>query len=98
MKLPEGFRLPGKSGPRHEYSIKLNKFLYGLKQSGRIWYNRLSEYLTKEGYKNDQTCPCILVKRCKSEFVIIAVYVDNIYIIGIPEELSKAVDCLEKIV
>ena len=64
MKLPEGFQLPENSGSRDEYSIKLNKSLYGLKQSGRMWYNRLSEYLSKEGYKNDQTCPCIFMKRC----------------------------------
>ena len=55
MKLPEGFKLSGASS-REQYSIKLNKSLYGLKQSGRIWYNRLSEYLIKEGYKNDSIC------------------------------------------
>ena len=47
MKIPEGFNLPdaNSSGSREDYSIKLNKSLYGLKQSGRMWYNRLSEYL-----------------------------------------------------
>nr|KYP62622.1 Retrovirus-related Pol polyprotein from transposon TNT 1-94 [Cajanus cajan] len=45
MKLPEGFNLPNDAIFREDYSIKLNKSLYGLKQSGRMWYNRLSEYL-----------------------------------------------------
>ena len=45
MKLPEGFNLPNKANSKEDYSIKLNKSLYGLKQSGRMWYNRLSEYL-----------------------------------------------------
>ncbi|CAL9025328.1 unnamed protein product [Prunus brigantina] len=44
------------------YSIKLRRSLYGLKQSGRMWYNRLSEYLIKEGYINDPICPCTLEK------------------------------------
>ncbi|KAL6346206.1 hypothetical protein AAG906_027956 [Vitis piasezkii] len=35
--------------PRSMYSIKLQRSLYGLKQSGRMWYNRFSEYLLKEG-------------------------------------------------
>ena len=33
-------------------SIKLQRFLYGLKQSGHIWYNRLNKYLLKEGFVN----------------------------------------------
>nr|KYP32516.1 Retrovirus-related Pol polyprotein from transposon TNT 1-94 [Cajanus cajan] len=76
-----------------DYSIKLNKSLYGLKQSGRMWYNRLSEYLLQERYKNDPICPCIFIKRSENGFVIIVVHVDDINIIGTPEELSKAIDC-----
>ena len=49
MKIPEGFTLPEAkiSKPRGMYSIKLQQSLYGLKQSGRMWYNRLSTYLLK---------------------------------------------------
>ncbi|KAJ0881424.1 putative RNA-directed DNA polymerase [Helianthus annuus] len=98
MKLPEGFKLPNscKSSSREHLSIKLNKSLYGLKQSGRMWYNRLSEYLSKEGYKNDSVCPCIFIKRSGSEYVIIAVYVDDMNIIGTPGELQKAVEYLKR--
>ena len=46
MKIPEGLKLPAthNSGPRELYSIKLCRSLCGLKQSGRMWYNRLNEY------------------------------------------------------
>jgi hypothetical protein len=81
MKLLEGFKLPG-AGSREQYSIKLKKSLYGLKQSGRIWYHRLSEYLIKEGYKNNSICPCIFIKRSGSEFMIIVVYVDDLNLIS----------------
>jgi len=47
-----------------------------------MWYNRLSEYLLKEGYKNDPISPCIFIKRFGSGFVIIEVYVDDLNIIG----------------
>ena len=98
MKIPEEFSLSdaNSSGSREDYSIKLNKYLYGLKQSGRMSYNRLSEYLLKEGYKNDSVCPCIFLKRSANEFAIIVVYVDDINIIGTPKELPKAIDCLKK--
>jgi len=81
MKLPEGFNLPNKTNSKEDYSIKLNKSLYGLKQSGRMWYNRLSEYLLKEWYKNDPICHCIYMKRSDNEFVIIVVYVDDLNIV-----------------
>ena len=46
MKILEGFKLPEANctKPRSMYSIKLQRSLYGLKQFGRMWCNRLSEY------------------------------------------------------
>jgi len=61
-----------------------------------MWYNHLSEYLIKEGYTNYFICPCIFIKRSENKFTIIAVYVDDINIIGTPKELPKAIDCLNK--
>ena len=84
IKIPEGLKLPEAYTPRNLYSIKLQRSLYGLKQSGRMWYNLLSEYLIKEGYKNDPLCPCVFIKKSKSGFAIVAVYVDDINIIGTP--------------
>ncbi|GKC47650.1 retrovirus-related pol polyprotein from transposon TNT 1-94, partial [Tanacetum coccineum] len=95
MKLPERSE-SCKNMSREKYAIKLNKSLYGLKQSRRMWYNRLSEYLLKEGYKNDSVCPYIFIKRSGSEYVIIAVYVDDLNIIGTPGELPKAIECLKR--
>ena len=54
-----------------------------------MWYNRLSECLHKEGYINDPICPCVFIKKDGSNFVIIAVYVDDLNLIGTPEELQK---------
>ena len=97
MKIPEGLQLPDRydSNPREFYSIRLQRSLYGLKQAGRMWYNRLTEYLLKQGYNNDPICPCVFIKRYQSQFVIIAVYVDDLNIIGTPEELQKAANCLK---
>ena len=65
MKIPEGFKLPDANNtkPRSMYSIKLQRSLYGLKQSGRMWYSRLSEYWLKKGYVNNLICPCIFIKK-----------------------------------
>ncbi|BBH08880.1 transposable element gene, partial [Prunus dulcis] len=98
MKVPEGFRLPeaARNKPRGMFSVKLRRSLYGLKQSGRMWYNRLSKYLLKEGYTNDPICPCVFIKKSESGFAIVAVYVDDMNLIGTSEELQKTVDYLKR--
>jgi len=50
-----------------------------------VWHNRLIEYLLK-GYKNNLICSCIYIKRSKNEFAIIIVYVNDINIVGTPNE------------
>jgi hypothetical protein len=37
MKVPDGISIPN----ANMYCVMLNKSLYGLKQFGRMWYNRL---------------------------------------------------------
>ena len=98
MKIPEGFTFPKamNSKPRSMYSIKLQRFLYGLKQSGQMWYNRLSKYLLKEGYVNNSICPCVFIKKTENGLTIIAVYVDDLNLIKTPEELIKIVNYLKK--
>ena len=61
-----------------------------------MWYNRFNEYLSKEGYRNDPICPRVFIKRANLGFAIILVYVDDLNIIGIPEQIKKTVNCLKK--
>ena len=98
MKIPGGFKLPEavSTKPRSMFSIQLQKSLYGLKQSGRMWYNRLSEYLLKEGYVNNPICPCVFIKKSETGFAIIAVYVDDLNLVGTPEDLTKTTEYLKK--
>ena len=60
-----------------------------------MWCNHFIEYLIKERYRNDPMCSCIYMKRSKNEFAIIIVYVNGINIVGIPNELTKEIDCLK---
>ena len=98
MKIPEGFKLleAVSTKPRSMFLIKLQRSLYGLKQSGRMWYNRLSKYLLKEGYVNNPICPCVFIKKSETGFAIITVYVDDFNLVGTPEELTKTTEFLKK--
>nr|GEW97344.1 putative RNA-directed DNA polymerase [Tanacetum cinerariifolium] len=87
MKIPESLS----SKPKEMYSIKLQRSLYGLKQSGRMWYNCLSDYLISKEYKSNIICPYVFIKKTTSWFIIIAVYVDDLNIIGTNKEINKVV-------
>ena len=63
MKVPEGISIPDNKANRNMYCVKLQKSLYGLKQSGRMWYNRLSEFLKLKGYINNDDCPWVFIKK-----------------------------------
>jgi hypothetical protein len=39
MKVPDRISVPNANVKRNMYCVKLNKSLYGLKQSGMMWYN-----------------------------------------------------------
>jgi hypothetical protein len=64
--------------------------LYGLKQLGRVWYKRLSIFLSKKGYTNNDGCLCVSIKKSTSGFCIISVYVDDLNIIGSDIDINEA--------
>ena len=71
--------------------VRLQKALYGLKQSGRVWFQRLTTYLTEQGFMNDEAdAPCVFTKREGAEFAIIAIYVDDLIIIGTKRAVGRA--------
>ena len=98
MKIIQEFKLleAESTKPSSMYSIKLQQSLYGLKQSWRIQYNRLNEYLLIEGYVNNLICPCVFIKKSKIGFAIIVVYVDDLNLVGTPEELTKKAKYLKR--
>ena len=97
MKIPEEFKLSEANctKSRSMYSIQLKQSLHELKQSGRIWYNCLNKYLLKEGYMNNPICPCIFIKKSKTGFAIIAVYVHDLNLVGTPEKLTRTTNYLK---
>ena len=45
---------------------------------------------------NNPICPCIFIKKSKIGFAIIAVYVDDLNLVGTPEQLTKTTNYLKK--
>ena len=83
IKVPNRIPIPNQNINCNMYCVKLQKSLYGLRQSDRIWYNRLSEYLLlQKGYTNNDDCSCIFIERSQMGFCIIFVYFNHLNIIG----------------
>ena len=72
MKQPEGFVVKGKE----KMVCRLNKSIYGLKQSPRCWNAVLHEHLCKIGFTQSTSDPCIYTS--DGELTILAVFVDDI--------------------
>jgi len=90
MKVPDGIPIPNPNANRNMYCVKLQKSLYGLKQSGRMWYNRLSEFLLQKGYTTNDDSPCVFIKKSQTGFCIISVYVDDLNITGHVQDINEA--------
>ena len=82
MKILEGYKTPEAYIPHNLFSIKLQRSLYG--------YKLLNEYLIKEGYQNDPICLYVFIKKSKTGFAIITVYVDDMNFIKTPKLLNTS--------
>jgi hypothetical protein len=90
MKVSDGIPVPNMHANRNMYCVKLVKSLYGLKQSGRMWYNRLKEFLLNKCYSNSNDCPYVFIRKSTTRFCIISVYVDDLNIIGHIKDIDEA--------
>ena len=69
IEQPEGYDVPNKIDRKLVW--KLEKSLYGLKQSGRNWNNLLNSHLCKDGFEQSDADPCMYSKTCEHVRVII---------------------------
>ena len=85
MQQPSGYATPGKE----RLVCKLNKSLYGLKQSPRCWNIAFKEYMGKIGFSQSVADPCVFI-RTEGSITVVAVYVDDLILIAVnPEEMQE---------
>jgi len=90
MNIPEGMNQKG--------YCKLNKVLYGLKQSDRMWNETLNKVLLKLNFKRFLIDPCVYIKKDENNNIkcLLAVYVDYIIVAGTSEEVNSKTKSLIK--
>ena len=77
VEQPEGYAIENE-GISHVW--KLQKSLYGLKQSGRNWHSHLKAFLTSIGFAQSKVDPCAFVKHDNGIDTVLLVWVDDILI------------------
>lgn len=74
MRQPKGYEVKGKE----HCILKLNKSLYGLKQSASLWNKNISDKLKELRYTQGKADPCLYIKRNKGIICYVIIYVDDI--------------------
>ncbi len=78
MEILEGMEPKGDLGNQRAYVRKLNKSLYGLKQTSHNWYKKLKSLLRQRDFILSKIDPCIFMK----DGMILIVYVNDCIIIA----------------
>lgn len=78
MHQPDGYMQKG----LERKVCKLIKSLYGLKQSGRRWYERLDEYLIKCNFTRDAADTNLYILTKEEGRVYLLVYVDDLLLVA----------------
>ena len=80
MEIPEGVELPAAKPPRPEYTqpivCRLQKSIYGLKQSPRALYGRINEFFLSNGFIQSDADHSLFINYDKQ--IIILLYVDDL--------------------
>ncbi|KAK3892176.1 hypothetical protein Pcinc_003967 [Petrolisthes cinctipes] len=89
LEQPEGFVKTNEKGDK--LVCKLKKSLYGLKQSGRNWYNLLHGSLVEEGLVQSQSDHCVYHRIDEDSTVLILFWVDDIIIAASDAEVLNSI-------
>ena len=83
VSQPEGYRKKGQENKVY----RLNKALYGLRQPPRACNHKLNTILMELGFHKCSKEPSVYRKMVKGELLVVAVYVDDLFVTGTCKKL-----------
>ena len=90
-------KLPGGCGEKSRKTTKLERAIYGLKQSGRKWGHLCVDTLIEPGFEQCKADPCVFRIVVDGNVVmIVGVYVDDLSIGGSEEDCESLLASLNK--
>ena len=85
VKMAPGYETHDKSGV--PFRMKLNKSLYGLRQSPKNWFGTMEDRLSNIGFRSLKSDPYVYVFEDKTGTAILTLYVDDILLLGNNKQL-----------
>jgi hypothetical protein len=85
MKQLEGFVVKGKK----ELLCKSKNYLYGLKQSPRMWYHKFDTYILGLYFSRSKDEYCLHFNRVGDHFIYVVMYVDDMMLTRKNKETIK---------
>ncbi|UYV70127.1 hypothetical protein LAZ67_7001882 [Cordylochernes scorpioides] len=82
MEQPQGYENP--DFPNHVCSLQ--KSIYGLKQSPRMWNKKFHEFLIKFDLKPSISDSCVYTMKCKQAYILLAIYIDDCLICSVNKQ------------
>jgi len=92
MEAPEA---PDEHELGDDECVKLEKSMYGLVQSARQYYIKISKALRKLGFKGGYADPCLMMKKNEKGICYIAIWVDDSLLVGDEELIDDVIKGLE---
>jgi len=86
LEQPESFAEPGKE----DWVWCLQRGLYGMKQSGRIWNKTMHKAMLNWGFRRLHADPCVYYRVTPLGTVLSAVHVDDFLIVSSSPEASRS--------
>ena len=92
MKAPQGF------GLHKQQCVKIKKGMYGLKNTGRIYYFTMRDHLCSPegGFKVCPTDQGLFYKHGKRHIILIIVHVDDSIVFGNKDDIKEVIEHLER--
>lgn len=78
VNLPQGLTLPSSICADSKIVRKLEKSIYGLKQSSKQWYQKLTTALLEEGFTQSHADYTLFTRGTQTNYIALLVYVDDI--------------------
>jgi len=80
---PEGYEVDG----QEDLVGRARKSIYGLKQSPLCWNKKMDKRMLELGFVSSSADPCVYIKRVRDQVLFVALYVDDLLLIGNSDEL-----------
>lgn len=85
LKIPEGLDVPNRTD---QMVLKVNKSIYGLKQSPPCWYREIPEFFLSLNFQACLSDPCLFIKNDDKDPCFVHIHVDDLTIAGTSASLK----------